>query len=329
VATALSAVGKEISLACDGNPTKIARSDRLVPRIAQTLDAWRKVDGPVMKKLPVEADVPELLVKWGLVATGTATTKAVGDLALVAFYYLLCISKYTVKGNRKETKQTQQFKLSNVAFFKRDKMGQLRQLPHDAPGTLFMSADNATLKLDNQKNGWHGVCISHEWNGDDIFDGVHALGRRYLHIRQHCRGNYNIYLSSVFDDGIHLNISDKDIRRALKSATTFLNYPATRGIPIERIDTHSLRIGGANALSLAGYSDRQIQKMGRWRGERFKEYVQEQLSNFSKGMSRSMKKCFWFVNVEGGIFHDVTSTVLAAAYNVQVSHGPTVGTVQA
>ena len=58
---------------------------------------------------------------------------------------------------------------------------------------------------------------------------------------------------------------------ALKSATTASNYPYLKGIPIDRVDTHSLRSGGENALSLAGYSDRDIQKMGRWRGETFKE----------------------------------------------------------
>jgi hypothetical protein len=321
VATALSAVGKTISLACDANPTKVTGSERLVPRISQTLDAWRKVDGPVMKKLPVEADIPELLVKWGLSPTGSPLHKAVGDLALIAYYYLLRIGEYTVKSSRNDSKQTQQFKLRDVTFFKRDHLGQLRQLPRTAPAHLILGADNATLKLDNQKNGWHGVCISHEWNGDDTFDGVRALGRRYLHIRQHCKGNYNTFLSTVFEGDAKYDVTDKDIRQSLKAAAAVLDYPATRGIPLDRIDTHSLRIGGANALSLAGYSDRQIQKMGRWHGETFKEYVREQLSNFSAGMSTSMKRCFGFVNVEGGVYHDVTSTVLAASYNVHVSVG--------
>jgi hypothetical protein len=46
-------------------------------------------------------------------------------------------------------------------------------------------------------------------------------------------------------------------------AAMILQYPATRGIPIKRIDTHSLRSGSANALAQLGYSDTQIQKMGR------------------------------------------------------------------
>ncbi len=60
---------------------------------------------------------------------------------------------------------------------------------------------------------------------------------------------------------------------ALKLAATALEYPILKGIPIERINTHSLQSGGANALALASYSDTQIQKMGRWRGATFKEYL--------------------------------------------------------
>ncbi len=71
---------------------------------------------------------------------------------------------------------------------------------------------------------------------------------------------------------------------AFKAAAIVLEYPILKGIPIERINTHSLRSGGANALALAGYSDMQIQKMGRWRGATFKEYVQNELACFSMGM---------------------------------------------
>ncbi len=54
----------------------------------------------------------------------------------------------------------------------------------------------------------------------------------------------------------------KGVSKALKVAAAILQYTIARGIPIERIDTHSLRSGGANALALSGYSNTQIQKMG-------------------------------------------------------------------
>ena len=86
----------------------------------------------------------------------------------------------------------------------------------------------------------------------------------------------------------------------LKAAATALEYPSTRGIPIDWVDTHSLRGGGANALSLNGYSDTQIQKLGRWWGATFKEYIRNKLHSFVSGMSKAMKKLFGYMVVSGG-----------------------------
>ena len=54
--------------------------------------------------------------------------------------------------------------------------------------------------------------------------------------------------------------------------------------------------------------------MGRWKSNTFKEYISDQLSNFSEGMSKSMKKRFIFVNIEGGVLHDVTNTAVNTPY---------------
>ena len=123
-------------------------------------------------------------------------------------------------------------------------------------------------------------------------------------------------------DGERRDLTDADIREGLKWAAGELNYPVERGIPVERVDTHSLRGGGANALHLAGYSDREIQKMGRWRGETFKEYISEQLACFSRGMSRAMKQKFNFVNIAGGANSDVvdvTAAVMSMDYGNAVA----------
>jgi hypothetical protein len=41
-----------------------------------------------------------------------------------------------------------------------------------------------------------------------------------------------------------------------------------------------------NALSLAEYTDTQIQKMGRWKEATFKEYIRKELHCFSEGMTK-------------------------------------------
>lgn len=130
---------------------------------------------------------------------------------------------------------------------------------------------------------------------------VRALGRRVIHIRSHTK-NGNAFLCSYWDDIGRGDVTDTNIRFAVKFAAKALNYPE-RGIPLERIDTHSLRSGGACALSLAGYKDREIMKMGRWapNSTAFMEYIQQQLSTFSAGMASNMSKIARFTNMEGTV----------------------------
>jgi hypothetical protein len=182
VVGAITAVGQEIALACGTNPTKIAGSERLLPQLAQTLDGWRKEDPPTTKQLLVEADVPKLLAEKGRDGNASTLERAVGDLTLIAFYFLLQIGEYTKKGKRNKTKQTVQFKYEDITFFKKTSAGQLRCLPRNAPTHLIATADGATMKLDNQKNGWKGVCVYQEANGEEYLCPVRALGRRFLHI---------------------------------------------------------------------------------------------------------------------------------------------------
>ena len=158
------------------------------------------------------------------------------------------------------------------------------------------------MKLENQKNCWKGVCVYQETNGEDYPCPVRALGRRFLHIQKH--GSLaKTFLSSYWTAG-------KNISWALKLAATELQYPTSKGIPITRINTHSLRSGGANALALAGYSDTQIQKMGRWRGATFKEYIREELTCYERNMSRDMKCKFNFVNIAGNAFTNIPDDTL-------------------
>jgi hypothetical protein len=93
-------------------------SNKLLPWLSQIYDGWRKEDPPTTKQLPVRANVPKLLAECGRDSRATSLDWAIGDLSLVAFYYLLRISEYTIKGTQNNTKQTIQFKYEDVTFFK-------------------------------------------------------------------------------------------------------------------------------------------------------------------------------------------------------------------
>jgi hypothetical protein len=106
------------------------------------------------------------------------------------------------------------------------------------------------------------VCVYHETNGDPLNCPIRALGQRYLHLRKH-QADSKTFLSAYFKEGgKRADVTNKDISKAIKCAGMTFEYPTSKGIPIAWLDTHSLQSGGANALSLARYSDTQIQKMG-------------------------------------------------------------------
>ena len=192
--------------------------------------------------------------------------------------------------------------------------GQLRCLPKNAPAHFILSANSATLKLDNQKNGCKGVCVHQETNGNSFFCLIRALGRRVVHLRRH-KASKSSFLSTFYHEGKNCDVTGKDISKGIKMAAKLLKYPETWGIPIELINTHSLQCGGANTTSaLSGFSDTQIQKMGRWRGATFKEYIREQLACYSEGMTTKMKHNFKFINVHGNAYYDVTSTCVLSEY---------------
>ena len=121
---------------------------------------------------------------------------AVGARMILAFYYLLCIGEYTTKGTHNNSKQTKEFKMGDITFFAKDKQGNLCCLPQDATADLIAAADGTTIKLDNQKNGWKGVCVYQEANGDPLDCPVRALGQRYLHL---CK-------EWGYEDSYHLDI---------------------------------------------------------------------------------------------------------------------------
>jgi hypothetical protein len=114
---------------------------KFIPLLQHTLDGWRNKDGPVKKKMPVEADVAEWLIKCAYQPGGKPFNKAVADLILIAFYFLLRVGEYTIKGKRGNSKCTVQFRMGDVTFFKKDllkagssKFQETLQIPCDPSG---------------------------------------------------------------------------------------------------------------------------------------------------------------------------------------------------
>ena len=97
----------------------------------------------------------------------------------------------------------------------------------------------------------------HESNGEAWHCPVRALTRHHIHLHGNGVDTTTFFLAYYDDKGQrgNITITNEDASKALKVVATVLEYPTAKGILIDRIDTHLLRSGSANALSLSGYSD--------------------------------------------------------------------------
>ena len=123
------------------------------------IEGYRREDPPSTPQLALPISVPEQCFKTGQASKNTFL-QAVGELSLIAFYYLLRVGEYTkprmtiYKGVTKRATRTIQFSVGNIGFFKN---GQI--LPRKSNLQTLLQAESCTLKITNQKNGRMGETI--------------------------------------------------------------------------------------------------------------------------------------------------------------------------
>jgi hypothetical protein len=211
----------------------------------------------------------------------SARARAVADLIVIAFFFLLRVGEYTLPAAHRHTR-TVQFRCEDVRFWKNGRL-----LPHTSPLLLLCSADQVVLTIDNQKNGHRGEAINHHKVHGPL-DPVTPLARRVKAIYAH-----NMPPStplSYVSPGVHVV--------AVRAAAVRSNLPA-KGYKLDRIGAHSLRASGAMALRLNNYSGDEIMKIGRWRCTTFLTYIHSQIGALNAGVATKMARMISFINVAG------------------------------
>ena len=86
------------------------------------LDGWKKEDPLTMKKLPIQVDIPEYLITMVVGKYAGEGQKAIADLTLITFYYLLWVlGEYICKQKQNNVKRIVQFRSKDDTFFKQGK----------------------------------------------------------------------------------------------------------------------------------------------------------------------------------------------------------------
>ena len=295
VTKALAAISKTIELAGEPSPLYKAEKTYKTP-VARLIEGFRREDPPATPQLALPIKVPQECQNAGL-KSHHPFKMAVGDLAIIAFYYLLRVGEYTKPrvytkdGQVKRATRTVQFSVGNVGFFKNNKI-----LPRRCKLQTLLQADSCTLKITNQKNGRMGETI-HQYAIKTPNCPVKALARRVHHILSN-KGTTDNLLCDVYDkfNNRWLQVTPHHMIQGIRTAVATLKLESA-GINPDLVGVHSLRAGGAMSLKLQGETDTTIMKMGRWTSLTFLQYIHNQIAHLSKDISTKMSQDLHFQNI--------------------------------
>ena len=227
----------------------------------------------------------------GLHAKASAKTKAVGDLATIAFYFLLRVGEYTMH-SKKQRRRTQQFRVRDITFRRKGCI-----IPSTADLATLLTATSVTMRLDNQKNGKRGAVLHHEAT-DTLDNPVAALARRVAHILSHTDNLDTIIGCYWNDQGTKCFVTQRNITDGIRAQIRKLGMEKY-GYTSKLVSSHSLRAGGAMAMHLNKADPTRIRKMGRWSSDTFLMYIHEQIAAFSAGWAKRMSNDIVFENIAG------------------------------
>jgi hypothetical protein len=131
----------------DGEQSPVVNSQRKYhKKIGQLIEGYRRNNPPPKFQLAVPLTVPAFMHTYS--RSGTTKQKAVGDMALIAFYFLLRVREYTSTAKTAK-KLTQAFRIQDVTLWDNNTI-----LDHSLPlDALLIRCTAATLCISNQKNG--------------------------------------------------------------------------------------------------------------------------------------------------------------------------------
>ena len=116
-------------------------------KISELLESYQREDLPPTPKLAVPLSVPRFMLTTNYTSK-SAKAKTIGDMAVIAFYFLLRVGEYTYH-RPSENRRTKQFRFSDITLWHNT----TRLDPHLPLETLYKLCTAATMSISNQKNG--------------------------------------------------------------------------------------------------------------------------------------------------------------------------------
>jgi hypothetical protein len=208
--------------------------------------------------------------------SATIATKAIADMIILAFFFLLRPGEYT--GTPSDTTP---FLLQDVQLW----IGQQRFLATTIPITDLSRVTFVALTFTTQKNGVRGEVIGLGRSGNPVLCTVIAITRRIDHLHTY-HAPTTTPLASYYMSPMLTVIRPADITSALRCSTAIIG-PSVGFLPSD-ISARSLRAAGAMALLCTHVDTDVIRLLGRWRSDEMLRYLHVQAEPMMRDFSRRM-----------------------------------------
>ncbi len=269
-----------------GSPMHDSRG-RLEPILAAQLRGYANEDPGTAQQQAVPAAV--VLIASSMKSTNLG--EAIGQLIVTAFFFAMRSCEYsTVQGDRK----TATIPLRDVKFRRAGRTLQSKE------ASVLSGADTVSITYRTQKNGDRGVIVTQHRTDTaataNSFCPVRALAQlvaRIKHYEPVSESNWKnpadrpINIVRGEQSAVLVEITSAQVLHHLRVAAAHYGIDR-RGFPLKKLGTHSLRLGAATEMFIAGVPVETIKLIGRWRGDTFVRYIRTQVQQVTKGVATDM-----------------------------------------
>ena len=208
---------------------------------------------------------------------------AVAHLLILAFFFCMRSCEFLSTRYPEESRRTKILRLKNITFKKDNHF-----LSHTCSLRDLETADIIIITFEFQKNDWRNHTVHMFKTDDHLLCPVKAGARVVKRVDSIPSSTPTTKICTfVHSNGKISDINSVQVLPHLRAVLSLMGESILGFKPTET-GLHGIRSGGAMAMFLANVSEVIIQRVGRWSSNAFLEYIREQVSNFTYGVSTKM-----------------------------------------
>ncbi|CAJ1945366.1 unnamed protein product [Cylindrotheca closterium] len=243
-------------------------------RLARMFRAYGRQDPPPNRVKPIPISLIRRIAN--LSADGSAKDKAVADMIIVAFFFLLRPGEYTGTENDDTPFRFQDIQLC---------IGQIVIPLLTSTDAQLWAATSVSLTFTTQKNGVRGEVVNHGLSGHNLLCPGRAVVRQIIHLRSH-QATPGTILATYFHNNRTYKVQATDVTAVLRESARVLG-PQYNFLE-QDVSARSLRAGGAMALFNSHVDSNTIRLIGRWQSDAMLRYLHLQAQPVMQGFASRM-----------------------------------------